>query len=353
MPWFRVDDQLHAHPKVLALFDGPCAGEALGLWLLAGSWCAMNLTDGELPGGALRRLGFGPEAAAELVRVGLWDALEAGGYRFNDWLTYNPSREKVLSDRDAAAKRMREQRAERRANRKRSSPERSGARSGDVRANVQPNIGDVRENFGERSHTPTRPDPIPKEQQPRAGARDAQAGDARGAGAREGAAAAANLGEAQAHLWRAFDRAMLEDRAHPAKKSDRPTVDDVAAWVWRSLEARGAEDLGAAFVERVDAMLAAWRVSPAAKDARSPAHHFAHYRDELFAGRPAAPAPRQGVTEGAPEPPEVEAIRARLKGLREARSLALGEGRIDDVISIEAEMSVAKKDLAAARKGAA
>ena len=44
----------------------------------------------------------------------------------------------------------------------------------------------------------------------------------------------------------------------------------------------------------------------------------------------------------------VERHRARLKALNEKRNFAMGEGRIDDVIAIEEQMSATKKLIRAA-----
>lgn len=114
MTWFKIDDQLHSHPKVLALLDGPCPGDALGLWVLAGSWSASQLTDGLVSPSAVRRLGFGLEAAAELVRVGLWERTEEG-FRFHDWIACNPSRADVEAKRTATRERVRSHREKRNA----------------------------------------------------------------------------------------------------------------------------------------------------------------------------------------------------------------------------------------------
>jgi hypothetical protein len=109
VPWFRVDDHLHDHRKARAA--GP---HALGLWLLAGSWCADNLTDGFVPEVMLSRWDRKWQPlAARLVTAGLWlSATEHGesGYRFHEWLEHQPSRERVLADRAAAADRQRKAR---------------------------------------------------------------------------------------------------------------------------------------------------------------------------------------------------------------------------------------------------
>lgn len=153
MTWFRVDDQLHSHPK--AMRAGP---EALGLWLLAGSWSSAQLTDGWVPDYvALRLAGTAAEDyAARLVAAGLWVEGERSpehganvaerGWWFHEWTDHQPSRADVQADREKSRKRMAEGRARRRAERE------AALTSG----NASP---DVRANFGAGSPSPTRPDP--------------------------------------------------------------------------------------------------------------------------------------------------------------------------------------------------
>jgi hypothetical protein len=111
MTWFAVDDSFHAHPKVADLEGGRHFAEAVALWALAGSWCASQLTDGRVPAHQLRRLApfKAREAAAELVRVGLWDPCD-DGYQFRDWDDYQPSKDEVEAKRRKAAKRSRKYR---------------------------------------------------------------------------------------------------------------------------------------------------------------------------------------------------------------------------------------------------
>lgn len=101
MPWFKVDDSFWGSPKVLS-----CSPSAVGLWTVAGSWAAQQLTDGFIPEGVLGILRAKRKQAMELVNSGLWEKVE-GGYKFHDWADYQPSREKVQADRDAAKERMR------------------------------------------------------------------------------------------------------------------------------------------------------------------------------------------------------------------------------------------------------
>lgn len=101
MPWFRVDDSLALHPKVLA-----AGNRAMGLWVRAGSWCAQQLTDGLVPRPLLTTLGGTPADARALVEAGLW-VVDGTGWRFHDWETYQPSRSDVESKRADARERMR------------------------------------------------------------------------------------------------------------------------------------------------------------------------------------------------------------------------------------------------------
>jgi hypothetical protein len=100
MPWFRVDDGFHSHPKVLAT-----SLAARGLWVTAGSWSSDHLTDGFVRDHVLASLGGTPELAAELVAEGLWRRVK-GGYKFHDWLDKNPSRQAVDKQRKANAERQ-------------------------------------------------------------------------------------------------------------------------------------------------------------------------------------------------------------------------------------------------------
>lgn len=105
MPWFKVDDKLHSHPKRYR------AGlAAMGLWTIAGSWASDQLTDGFIPADILKALGGTKAHAKSLVDAGLWDE-EPGGYRFHDWAEQNPTRADVHADRQRERDRKAEWRA--------------------------------------------------------------------------------------------------------------------------------------------------------------------------------------------------------------------------------------------------
>lgn len=99
MVWFKVDDALATHDKVLI-----AGNAAMGLWVRAGAWSAQHLTDGHVPTHAVRLLGNAAQAAA-LVRARLWVKVE-DGYLFHEWHDYQPTREKVERDRQEARERM-------------------------------------------------------------------------------------------------------------------------------------------------------------------------------------------------------------------------------------------------------
>jgi hypothetical protein len=105
--WFKVDDRFHSHPKVLALRAGQHEETAIALWVKAGSWCASNLTDGAVPTYVLNTLvrRNAEKAAAELVRVGLWETAD-DGFRFRSWDEYQPTKDAVESRRRKNAEKV-------------------------------------------------------------------------------------------------------------------------------------------------------------------------------------------------------------------------------------------------------
>ena len=132
MAWFKVDDRLWAHPKIMAL---PLT--ALGLWVKAGSYCAAYETDGALDRHMIGTLGAQKRDSDRLVEAGLWDETETG-YVFHDWDQYQPTKAQLEAERSKARERMRSLR--------------SGGSSGEQPSNV-------RANSGRSSGAPTRPDP--------------------------------------------------------------------------------------------------------------------------------------------------------------------------------------------------
>jgi hypothetical protein len=123
MPWFKVDDTLHGHPKA---HDAGLA--AIGLWTLAGSYCSQYVTEGHVPaffvtGWRARKL------ADRLAAMGLWHECghaceccpqprDPNGWVFHDWEHYQQTKEEIERDRTLnreRQKKFREKRREARA----------------------------------------------------------------------------------------------------------------------------------------------------------------------------------------------------------------------------------------------
>jgi hypothetical protein len=170
MTWVKLDDNFGDHPKIASL-----APRTFRLHVRALCFAARHLTDGyisarqaaELWQGGAGENGDGMDTAGrrqghsnqhgsvtasvrELLAVKLWERQPDGldGYQIHDYLRYNPSREHVVSQREAARDRMAKLR---------SSPE--------VQANV-------RANTAPRSLSPARPVPNNKDSAPHARSRE-------------------------------------------------------------------------------------------------------------------------------------------------------------------------------------
>lgn len=108
MSWAKLDDCFADHPKFAGL-----SLAAVGLWACGLAYCSRHLTDGEISKKMLHRIS--PEAApaasaAELVAAGIWHDV-GDRYEVHDYLKYNPSRAKVLAQREADAERKRPKQA--------------------------------------------------------------------------------------------------------------------------------------------------------------------------------------------------------------------------------------------------
>lgn len=104
MAWFKVDDTLAFHHKVLA-----AGNTAMGLWVRAGAWSMQQLTDGFIPEHVELQMARRQDAQ-RLINAGLWIPKD-DGYVFHQWQPRQPSRAKVEADREAAAERQRRARA--------------------------------------------------------------------------------------------------------------------------------------------------------------------------------------------------------------------------------------------------
>jgi hypothetical protein len=131
MPWARFEDDFLGNQKLATLSTA-----AIALDMASIIYSARELRDGQLTVtdiqiiATLIHIRRWQPIAAELVRVNRWSTPDDGDcYAIHDYLDYQPSRHQVLTERAAAADRMRRVRA----NTGRTSGERSAERSGEVR----------------------------------------------------------------------------------------------------------------------------------------------------------------------------------------------------------------------------
>lgn len=139
MTWFKVDDGLHSHRKVRSL-PRKDRMPALGLWCLAGSWCADNLTDGHVPAYMLEELGGTTRQAQLLVTSGLWFQVD-DGYQFHGWSDEGrqPTRAQVEEHRESERKRKARWRASVDMS-QRDNPGTDGGTDGGTPASVPPGV---------------------------------------------------------------------------------------------------------------------------------------------------------------------------------------------------------------------
>lgn len=163
MAWGKIDDGMMDHRKIDAALDagGPWV---MVVWLRGLCYVAKSLTDGEItprvakrlladaedPAGALEAL-LAPLAGCE---HGLWEE-RAGSYWIHDYLDYNPTRAKVLAEREAARKRQETSRAKRKGESPGESP---GESLGKSRRDTQGDFEGESPLPRTRTRTPSRPD---------------------------------------------------------------------------------------------------------------------------------------------------------------------------------------------------
>lgn len=137
MSWVKLDDAFFDHPKIANLSDAAKVAYLEGI-----CYCNRNLTDGFIPYKKAQDMAGKSRVIAELVPA-LWELTERG-FTVHDYLDYQPAREQVLAQREAARQRM------------------FGKRAQDVRPNIA---------RSSPAPTPTPvpnipyPDPKPKDQQ--------------------------------------------------------------------------------------------------------------------------------------------------------------------------------------------
>lgn len=121
MPWFKIDDSSHSHPKFVR-----AGNAALGLWVRCGAYSAQHLLEGVVPGDIAALYGTEPQAR-KLVKVGLWHQAghgcarcpqpESGDFVIHDFFEggRNTTKTQHEANRKAAADRKAKSRASQKA----------------------------------------------------------------------------------------------------------------------------------------------------------------------------------------------------------------------------------------------
>ncbi|MYX14445.1 hypothetical protein GTY67_13665 [Streptomyces sp. SID8374] len=121
MPWFKIDDSAHSHPKFIR-----AGNAALGLWLRCGSYSAQHLLEGFVPMDIVKPFKGTPAQVRKLIDAGLWH--EAGhdckscpqpadGYMIHDFFEggRNTTRAQHEANKQGAVERAAKSRANRKA----------------------------------------------------------------------------------------------------------------------------------------------------------------------------------------------------------------------------------------------
>jgi hypothetical protein len=128
MPWAKLDDRFHSHPKVReAWYKCPAS---IGLHCMAITFAADHQTDGAVPGwfvaGAFQKPKDLQEAVGTLVELGMWEQ-RADGFLIHDFLKYHtPKAEREAREAEKAAERERERERKRQEREQQKREEESG-----------------------------------------------------------------------------------------------------------------------------------------------------------------------------------------------------------------------------------
>ena len=132
MAWFKVDDQLHGHPKARR------AGlEAMGLWSLAGSQSIAYKLNGFVPQWYIDSWPKGKRLAAQLVSADLWEPAQQDGldgFMFHDWSHFQPSADEIERDRENSRIRQRNRRERMRSGGQQNQDQQAEQTRGGIRA---------------------------------------------------------------------------------------------------------------------------------------------------------------------------------------------------------------------------
>lgn len=90
MAWFKVDDGFYTSQKVMRI-PRSIRNEAVGAWILIGTWSADKMTDGVIPHWVIDDFGVSAEVITALLECGLWFD-NGDGVTYHDWCEYQPTK---------------------------------------------------------------------------------------------------------------------------------------------------------------------------------------------------------------------------------------------------------------------
>lgn len=105
MAWFKVDDKLHSSRKLMKIPRSHRLA-ALGLWTLAGSWSADQLTDGHVPEYMVEEWGGNQTLVDWLIKADLWQKVSDGS-QFKNWAEYQPTKAEIEEGREKNREKLR------------------------------------------------------------------------------------------------------------------------------------------------------------------------------------------------------------------------------------------------------
>lgn len=114
MTWVKIDDGMPDHRKWASLEANPREwAECMAVWVAVACYAARTLSDGYAETSRIERLTPLGKLAIKRCEAMVEASLmvkEGSGYRIHDWSKYNPTRDKVLSEREAENRRKQEKR---------------------------------------------------------------------------------------------------------------------------------------------------------------------------------------------------------------------------------------------------
>lgn len=105
MAWFKVDDRLHSSAKIMSIPKRQRLA-AVGLWALAGSWCADQETDGAVPSYMIEVFGAPNSVVTALCDARMWEQTPTG-FQFINWEEYQPTRAELEDRREQNREKLR------------------------------------------------------------------------------------------------------------------------------------------------------------------------------------------------------------------------------------------------------